>query len=133
MAQNVQRWLLDRERFAWAREHVPERKWFQISKYFPGYVLRRQMVYIDAETGDVIGAQGGEQVPDGRVFLYGYDVQAFCGIDVPGLEDAMTAKPPWSWRARYIRRGKGSRKAGRMNPSASRSYGLTCPMRGISR
>ncbi|RLT57300.1 MAG: hypothetical protein DWI69_00375 [Chloroflexi bacterium] len=100
MAQNVQRWLLDRERFAWAREHVPERKWFQISKYFPGYVLRRQMVYIDAETGDVIGAQGGEQVPDGRVFLYGYDVQAFCGIDVPGLEDAMTAKPPSRLAAR---------------------------------
>ena len=75
MAQNVQRWLLDRERFAWAREHVPERKWFQISKYFPGYVLRRQMVYIDA-------------------------VQAFCGIDVPGLEDAMTAKPPSRLAAR---------------------------------
>ena len=64
------------------------------------HVLRRQMVYIDAETGDVIGAQGGEQVPDGRVFLYGYDVQAFCGIDVPGLEDAMTAKPPSRLAAR---------------------------------
>lgn len=93
MAQNVHRWLLDRERFAWAREHVPERKWFQIAKYFPGYVLRRQMVYVDAATGTVVAAQGGEAVPEDHVFLYGYDVHHLGGIAVPGLEEAMAAKP----------------------------------------
>lgn len=100
MAQNVHRWLLEREHFAWAHEHVPDRKWYQIAKYFPGYVLRRQMVYVDAATGDVVAAQGGEIVPEGRVFLYGYDVQNLGGITVPGLEDAMTAKPASRLEAR---------------------------------
>ena len=100
MAQNVHRWLLERDHFAWAHAHVPDRKWFQIAKYFPGDVLRRQMVYIDAATGDVVAAQGGETVPEGRVFLYGYDVQNVVGIEVPGLEDAMTAKPASRLEAR---------------------------------
>ena len=93
MAQNVQHWLFDRDRFTWAREHVPLRKWYQIIKYFPGYKLRRQMVYVDAETGEVITAEGGEEVPAGRVYIYGYDLRNFCGIDVPGLDEAMTARP----------------------------------------
>jgi hypothetical protein len=100
MAQNVHRWLLEREHFAWAQEHVPERKWYQIVKYFPGYDLRRQMVYVDAATGGVVAAQGGEVVPEGHVFLYGYDVQNIVGIAVPGLEDAMTAKPASRLEAR---------------------------------
>jgi hypothetical protein len=91
MVQNVQHWLLDRNQFTWARRHVPEAKWYQVTKYFPGYKLRRQMVYVDAETGQTVSAEGGEQVPQGRVFIYGYDLRNFCGIDVPGLQDAMTA------------------------------------------
>ena len=91
MAQNVQHWLLDRDRFTWAREHVSPAKWFQITKYFPGYKLRRQMMYVDAETGEAIGAEGGEVVPPGRVYIYGYDLRNFCGIDVPGLDEAMRA------------------------------------------
>ena len=91
MVQNVQHWLLDRNQFTWARQHVPEAKWYQVTKYFPGYKLRRQMVYVDAETGQTVSAEGGEQVPQGRVFIYGYDLRNFCGIDVPGLQDAMTA------------------------------------------
>jgi hypothetical protein len=91
MVQNVQHWLLDRDQFAWAREHVPPSKWFQITKYFPGYKLRRQMIYVDAETGQAISAEGGEEVPPGRVYVYGYDLRNFCGIDVPGLDGAMTA------------------------------------------
>jgi hypothetical protein len=93
MAQNVQHWLFDRDRYAWAREHVPERKWLQIQKYFPGYRLRRQMVYVDADTGDVVQAEGGEEVPAGKVYVYGYDLRTFCGIEVAGLDEAMTAKP----------------------------------------
>ncbi len=93
MAQNVQHWLLDRDRFAWAREHVPVRKWVQIRKYFPGERLRRQMVYVDAESGTLVPAEGGEEVPAGKVYIYGYDLQNFCGIEVPGLEEAMTATP----------------------------------------
>ena len=58
------------------------------------------MVYVDAATGDVVAAQGGETVPEGRVFLYGYDVQNIGGIEVPGLEDAMTAKPASRLEAR---------------------------------
>ena len=103
MSQNVHRWLLERDRFAWARDHVSERTWFQIVKYFPGYVLRRQMVYVDAADGRVISAQGGELVPEGHVFLYGYDVQNMAGITVPGLEEAMTAKPA----SRLDARGSG--------------------------
>jgi hypothetical protein len=94
MAQNVQHWLFDRDRYTWAREHVPVKKWFQITKYFPGYRLRRQMMYVDAETGEPIAAEGGEIVPAGRVYLYGYDLRNFCGLDVPGLDAAMTARPP---------------------------------------
>jgi len=94
MAQNIQHWLFDRDRFPWAREHVPVNKWFQITKYFPGYRLRRQMMYVDAETGDPIAAEGGEIVPAGHIYLYGYDLRNFCGIDVPGLDEAMNARPP---------------------------------------
>ncbi|HEX2185867.1 MAG TPA: hypothetical protein VHN78_10220 [Chloroflexota bacterium] len=93
MAQNVQHWLLEREHFSWAREHVAARKWVQIRKYFPGERLRRQMVYVDAETGAPIPAEGGEIVPPGKVYIYGYDLRNFCGIDVPGLDEAMTATP----------------------------------------
>ena len=32
------------ELHTWAREHVSAKKWTQITKYFPGYRLRRQMV-----------------------------------------------------------------------------------------
>jgi hypothetical protein len=91
MVQNVQHWLLDREQFPWARANVPETKWFQITKYFPGYKLRRQMMYLDAETGQPIPAEGGEIVPQGKVYLYGLDLRNFCGIEVPGLNDAITA------------------------------------------
>lgn len=91
MVQNVEHWLLDRDQFTWAREHVSPSKWYQIQKYFPGYKLRRQMMYVDAETGDPVPAEGGEIVPPGKVYLYGYDVRNFCGIEVPGLDDAMTA------------------------------------------
>ncbi|HEU5315029.1 MAG TPA: hypothetical protein VFX49_02900 [Chloroflexota bacterium] len=91
MVQNVQHWLLEREQFAWANEHVSPAKWFQITKYFPGYKLRRQMMYVDAETGQAISAEGGEDVPAGRVYIYALDLRNFCGIEVPGLDDAMTA------------------------------------------
>ena len=91
MAQNVHHWLLDRERFTWAREHVSATKWCQVTKYFPGYRLRRQMMYVDAATGEPIAAEGGEEVPPGKVYFYGYDLRNFCGIDVPGLDEAMTA------------------------------------------
>lgn len=91
MAQNVQHWLLDRDQFAWAREHISTSKWYQITKYFPGYKLRRQMMYVDAQTGEPIPAEGGEEVPTNKVYIYGYDLRNFCGIDVPGLDDAMTA------------------------------------------
>jgi hypothetical protein len=70
-------------------------------KYFPGYKLRRQMVYVDAETGEAVTAEGGEEVPPGRVLIYGYDLRNFCGIDVPGLDEAMTARP----KSRAQRRG----------------------------
>ena len=91
MVQNVQHWLLDREQFGWAREHVPPSKWFQITKYFPGYKLRRQMMYVDAGTGQPISAEGGEEVPAGHVFIYALDLRNFCGIEVPGLDDAISA------------------------------------------
>src|SRR5437773_298869 len=94
MAQNIQHWLFDRERYAWARQNDPSQKWFQITKYFPGYILRRQMMYVDAETGEPVSAEGGETVPAGRIYLYGYDLRNFCGIEVPGLDEAMTARPP---------------------------------------
>ena len=91
MVQNVQHWLLEREQFTWANVNVPPSKWFQITKYFPGYKLRRQMMYVDAESGQVVSAEGGEEVPAGRVFIYALDLRNFCGIEVPGLDDAMTA------------------------------------------
>jgi hypothetical protein len=94
MVQNVQRWLLEREQFTWANEHVSSAKWFQITKYFPGYKLRRQMMYVDAETGQAISAEGGEEVPAGHVFFYALDLRNFCGIEVPGLDDAINAKRP---------------------------------------
>jgi len=94
MVQNVQHWLLDREQFSWAREHVTATKWFQIQKHFPGTKLRRQMMYLDAETGEPVPAEGGEVVPQGKVYLYGLDLRNFCGIEVPGLDGAMTATRP---------------------------------------
>ena len=94
MAQNTQHWLFDVEHFPWAREHVPVKKWFQVLKYFPGYRLRRQMVYVDAATGETITAEGGEEVPPGKVYIYAYDLRNFCGLDVPGLDAAMNARPP---------------------------------------
>lgn len=91
MVQNVEHWLLDRDNFRWAREHIPSAKWYQITKYFPGYIMRRQMMYVDADTGQPISAEGGEVVPPEKVYIYGYDLRNFCGIEVPGLDDAMTA------------------------------------------
>ncbi len=114
MAQNTQRWLFDIERFPWAREHIPTKKWYQIIKYFPGYRLRRQMVYVDAATGEPITAQGGEEVPPGRVYIYGYDLRNFCGIDVPGLDEAMNARPP----SRVQQRAAHGDQAARPNPAA---------------
>lgn len=91
MVQNVEHWLLDRDNFRWAREQIPTDKWYQITKYFPGYIMRRQMMYVDADTGQPVSAEGGEVVPAGKVYIYGYDLRNFCGIEVPGLDDAMTA------------------------------------------
>lgn len=102
MAQNFQHWLLDRDRFSWAREHVATRKWVQIRKYFPGERLRRQMIYVDAETGAPIPAEGGEEVPAGKVYIYGYDLQNFCGLEIPGLEEAMTATPKSRVQSRAV-------------------------------
>jgi hypothetical protein len=109
MAQNVQQWLLDRDRFGWAREHISARKWTQIRKYFPGERLRRQMMYVDAETGGPVPAEGGEEVPAGKVYLYGYDLRNFCGLDVPGLDDAMNATP----KSRLQQRATGGDPAAR--------------------
>jgi len=86
MVQNVERWLLNRDNFRWAREHITPVKWAQIGKYFPGQPLRREMKYVDADTGEAVDRSQYERVPEGRVFLYGYDVQNFLGIPVPGLE-----------------------------------------------
>lgn len=113
MAQNLQRWLLDRDNFAWAREHVPVKKWQQITKYFPGYRLRRQMMYLDADTGAPISAEGGEEVPAGKVYIYGLDLRNFCGIEVPGLDEAINAKP----KSRVEQRsGHGDAPAGAAAP-----------------
>src|ERR671910_110695 len=108
MAQNVQHWLLDRDRFPWARERVSERKWVQVRKYFPGEKLRRQMLYVDADTGTVIGVEGGEEVPAGKVYLYAYDLRNFCGIDVPGLDEAMGATPKSRLQQRSAPGGAGA-------------------------
>jgi hypothetical protein len=108
MAQNVQHWLLDRDRFPWARERVSERKWVQVRKYFPGEKLRRQMLYVDADTGTVIAVEGGEEVPAGKVYLYGYDLRTFCGIDVPGLDEAMSATPKSRLQQRSAPGGAGA-------------------------
>ncbi|MGH2354978.1 MAG: hypothetical protein ACRDJN_25495 [Chloroflexota bacterium] len=115
MAQNVQHWLFERDRYTWAREHVTAKKWTQITKYFPGYRLRRQMMYVDAETGAPIAAEGGEEVPPGKVYIYGYDLRTFCGIDVPGLDEAMTATP----KSRVEQRATHGDAAARPAPPAS--------------
>jgi hypothetical protein len=109
MVQNVQHWLLDWEQFPWAHQNLTEAKWFQVTKYFPGYKLRRQMVYVDAESGQPISAEGGEEVPQGRVYLYGLDLRNFCEIEVPGLNDAMTATRKSRMEARA---GHGEAPAG---------------------
>jgi hypothetical protein len=119
MAQNVQHWLLDRDRFGWAREHVSARKWTQIRKYFPGERLRRQMMYVDAETGAPVPAEGGEEVPAGKVYLYGYDLRNFCGLDVPGLDEAMSATP----KSRLQQRAAGGDPAARRAPDAAGAAG----------
>jgi hypothetical protein len=111
MAQNVQHWLLDRDRFTWAREAVSVRKWTQIRKYFPGERLRRQMMYVDAETGEPVPAEGGEEVPAGKVYIYGYDLRNFCGIDVPGLDEAMSAAPRSRVQQRATQGDPGARQA----------------------
>lgn len=107
MTQNIEHWLFDIQYFPWAREHVPEKKWLQIQKYFPGYKLRRQMMYVDAATGEPVSAEGGEEVPADKVFIYGYDLRNFCGIDVPGLDEAMNARP----KSRVERASEGARPA----------------------
>ena len=112
MTQNIYHWLLDRDRFTWAREHVSAKKWTQITKYFPGYKLRRQMMYVDAETGAPIAAEGGEEVPAGKVYIYGYDLRNFCGIDVPGLDEAMTATPKSRLEQRATHSDTAARPAG---------------------
>ena len=112
MAQNVQHWLLDRDRFDWAREHVSTRKWTQIRKYFPGERLRRQMMYVDAASGTPIPAEGGEEVPAGKVYLYGYDLRNFCGLDVPGLDEAMSATPKSRLQQRAATGDPAARRAG---------------------
>ena len=92
MAQNMERWLLDRDNFPWAQEHVPLEQWYQLGKYFPGAALRRDMKYVDAATGAVVDQAKHAAVPPGRVFLYGYDVAGFLGIKLDGL-DTGTAGP----------------------------------------
>ncbi len=92
MAQNMERWLLDRDNFPWAQEHVPLEQWYQLGKYFPGAALRRDMKYVDAATGTVVDQAEQATVPPGRVFLYGYDVAGFLGIKLEGL-DTGTAGP----------------------------------------
>ena len=119
MAQNVQHWLLDRDRFPWARERVSERKWVQVRKYFPGERLRRQMIYVDADTGTVIAVEGGEEVPAGKVYLYGYDLRNFCGIDVPGLDEAMSATP----KSRLQQRSAPGRRGGPAGPGGGAGGG----------
>jgi len=71
---------------------VPEEQWYQIGKYFPGAMLRRPMKYVDAATGEVVDQGRYREVPPGRVFLYGYDVVAFLGMMIEGLETG-TAGP----------------------------------------
>ena len=92
MAQNMERWLLDRDNFPWAQEHVPLEQWYQLGKYFPGAALRRDMKYVDAATGAVVDQAKHAEVPPGRVFLYGFDVVGFLGIKLDGL-DTGTAGP----------------------------------------
>ena len=92
MAQNMERWLLDRDNFPWAQEHVPLEQWYQMGKYFPGAALRRDMKYVDAATGAVVDQAGHTEVPPGRVYLYGFDVVGFLGIKLEGL-DTGTAGP----------------------------------------
>jgi hypothetical protein len=117
MVQNVEHWLLDRDNFRWARETIPTSKWYQITKYFPGYILRRQMVYVDAESGDPVSAEGGEVVPPGRVFIYGYDLRNFCSIEVPGLDEAMTATRKSRMDARGTHGEAGARPGATTQPS----------------
>jgi hypothetical protein len=132
MAQNVQHWLLDRDRFPWARERVSERKWVQVRKYFPGEKLRRQMLYVDADTGTVIAVEGGEEVPAGKVYLYGYDLRTFCGIDVPGLDKAMSATPKSRLQQRSAPGGAGApaRVEGARGPHQGRASAASDPGRG---
>ncbi len=111
MAQNVQHWLLDRERFPWAREHISERKWVQVRKYFPGERLRRQMVYVDADSGTEVAVEGGEEVPAGKVYLFGYDLRTICGIEVAGLDEAMSATPKSRLQQRSTQGDAGARPA----------------------
>lgn len=93
MAQNVEHWLFDLINFRWAQEHITEEKWYQIRKYFPGERLRQfasdklgqEMTYVDAESGEFIPVAQYTHVPPGRVFIYGYDLHNFVGIDVPGM------------------------------------------------
>ncbi len=92
MAQNMERWLLDRDNFPWAQEHVPLEQWYQMGKYFPGAALRRDMKYVDAATGAVVDQAEQAEVPPGRVYLYGFDVVGFLGIKLEGL-DTGTAGP----------------------------------------
>ncbi len=92
MAQNMERWLLDRDHFPWAKEHVPLEQWYQMGKYFPGAALRRDMKYVDAATGTVVDQAEQAEVPPGRVYLYGFDVVGFLGIKLDGL-DTGTAGP----------------------------------------
>lgn len=86
MAQNLDHQLLDRDNFPWAQEHVPQEQWYQITKYFPGIELHKDMKYVDAATGEVVGRSEHRSVPAGRVFLYGFDVASFVGIKIAGLE-----------------------------------------------
>ena len=86
MAQNVDHQLLERDNFAWAQEHVLQERWYQITKFFPGIELHKDMKYIDAATGEVVERSEHRFVPSGRVFLYGYDVASFVGIKIAGLE-----------------------------------------------
>lgn len=100
MAQNVEHWLLDLRNFQWARERITLDKWYQIRKYFPGEKLRKGMRYLDAETGEVVDSSQHTYVPAGRVFLYGYDLRNFAGIEMPdqGPETGPQRHPTLSQR-----------------------------------
>ena len=67
----------------------------------------------------MIAVEGGEEVPAGKVYLYGYDLRNFCGIDVPGLDEAMSATP----KSRLQQRSAPGRRRGPPGPGGGAGGG----------